>query len=421
MKLSAIQEEIVNSDAKKIIVDAGSGSGKTRTLTERVIKLLNDGANPKSIVVITFTNMAADELKSRLDGIKGSDDCFIGTIHSYANKLLRSTKLQYDIMTEEHELEFMKILISKYAKSCTVDDYLKFVKYRDMANRGLMNKDDIAFKLSNYSAYNEILILIGDVYSQDQYETVKTLAKLNNVIGFDDLIKLSTKYFDENKTNLKYLFVDEFQDIGYSVFKFLLKLNAENYFVIGDDYQSIYQFNGGDVGIFLSLMNDPEWKTYYLTENYRTCKRIMDYANRVIKRASDIIVKDVKCMREDAGDFKISSKYMFDDFISGLHDTDNWFILVRSNKELIEVDKKLSAKNIKHRCIRQSQYSAKKLQEIMQESSIKVMTVHSSKGLECENVALYGKFPVSGDAKSEEIKVYYVGITRARTRCYLFV
>ena len=84
--LDNTQKEIVNSTESKILVVAGSGSGKTRVLTERVKHLLSNGINPKGIVAITFTNAAADEMRERLG--KEADDVYIGTIHGYANRLL---------------------------------------------------------------------------------------------------------------------------------------------------------------------------------------------------------------------------------------------------------------------------------------------------------------------------------------------
>ena len=88
MKLDTNQEQIVNSTAKNIIVSAGAGSGKTRVLTERVKHLIDIGVSPENIVCITFTNKAANEMRDRLADVEGIGDAFIGTIHSFANKIL---------------------------------------------------------------------------------------------------------------------------------------------------------------------------------------------------------------------------------------------------------------------------------------------------------------------------------------------
>lgn len=425
MTLSKIQKDIVNSKERNIIVDAGSGSGKTRVLTERVKRLLKEGNNPKSIVVITFTNLAADELYERLKDVEGSDKCFIGTIHSYANKLLKKTGMQFEIFSEYYQTQFMTMLIPKYAKYCSMDDYLQFVKYDRMVSAGRMSKKDVCSKFTDPKVYHEIMSLLGREYSSYYKETVLTLCKANNVISFDELLKLTTDYFKENKLSLEYLFVDELQDVGYLEYEFLMSLNAKNNFVIGDDYQEIYKFKGGDVNIFLGLMNNDDWYQYYLTENYRTAKSILRYANAIIAHAWNIIKKDVVYKNDNEGELKFLAKSMLDSFLSGLKENEDWFILTRSNKEMVQIDTILSKLHKEHYCFKQSTMSPKKIKEIMSKPCIKVLTVHSSKGLECENVALYGKFPVKPKVEkqeqSDEIKVFYVGITRAKNRCIIFV
>ena len=425
MILSKQQQAIVDSKAKNIIVDAGSGSGKTRVLTERVKRLLKEGKDPKSIVVITFTNLAADELCERLKDVPNSDKCFIGTIHAYANKLLKKTGFQFEIFSEYYQTQFMTALIPKYAKYCTLDDYNLFVKYDRMVAAGRMSKKDVPSKFTDQKVYNEIIWLLGREPSAYYKETVLTLCKASNVISFDELLTLTTDYFKKNSITLDYLFVDELQDVGYLEYNFLMSLNANNNFVIGDDYQEIYSFKGGDVNIFLSLMKNENWKQYYLTENYRTAKSILMYANSIIQNAWNIIKKDVEYKNPNMGKLEFLSKRMLDDFLSKIDDTEDWFILTRSNKEMVMVDTVLSKCNKKHYCFKQSTMPPKKIKEMLSQPCIKVLTVHSSKGLECENVALYGKFPVKPKVErqeqSDEIKVFYVGITRAKNRCTIFV
>ena len=235
--LSKIQEEIVTSKDSNIIVCAGSGSGKTRVLTERVKYILENGADPKSIVVITFTNMAANELYTRLENVPNSKNIFIGTIHAYANKLLKKTGYDYEIFSEYYQTLYMTALIPKYAHYCTIDDYNLFVRLERKASAGMMQRSKIKDNFTDFKVYNEILYLLGREHNQSYPETVVTLCKKNNVITFDELIKLATQYFAESNTKLEYLFVDELQDIGYLEYDFLMSLNASNCFVIGDDYQ----------------------------------------------------------------------------------------------------------------------------------------------------------------------------------------
>ncbi len=568
MELSKQQREIVDSKSKKIIVDAGSGSGKTRVLTERVRKLLNNGVNPYSVVVITFTNMAANELYDRLSDVKNSDKCFIGTIHAYAHKLLKKSGYDFDIFSEYYQTLYMTELLKKYGYYATIDDYNLFLKYDKMIASGKMQKSDLRNKFTDYKVYDELMALLGRVKRSSYKETVVTMCKENNVITFDELIDLATKYFKDSNTKLEYLFVDELQDIGYLEYNFLLSLNAENYFFIGDDYQcqpkgtkvsvpgypntdisdvkigdwilsasrdfngkfvnefkkvinvqrsispsiytikticgrtssyspnhicivgvfnpetcnitvkevlakdlttymyalvrkdnkyqydrimsidikeedtdvyclevdgglyiaddmithnSIFSFKGGDVNIFLSLMHNEEWQPYFLTENYRTARSILMYANSIVQNADDIIKKDVEFKNENVGSLEFNTKSQLEKFLSDLNPNDDWFILTRSNKEMSAIDSILKKLNKEHYCFKQSTTTPKKINEILSKPCIKVMTIHASKGLECDNVALYGKLPVKGKGQSEELKVYYVGITRSKDRCVIFV
>lgn len=705
MELSNLQKEIVESASTKIIVDAGSGSGKTRVLTERVRYILNKGVDPKSIVVITFTNMAANELYNRLSDIPKAKNCFIGTIHSYANKLLKKTGYNFEIFSEYYQTQYMTYLISKYAHYCNIDDYNLLVKLEHKVSSGFMSKGDLKNSFTDYKVYDELMYLLGRVKNTSYKETVMTLCRQNNVITFDELIELATKYFKESNTKLEYLFVDELQDIGYLEYDFLMSLNSDNYFVIGDDYQcqpegtlvlmedgsekdisdisvgekvvsyspkdgyyfrktskasgkeilskqvnisdtlidiktstgkttsytpnhrcfarinyndntdkmyvvyimeredgafrvghtrlfvdggrnfglrnrmntekalrgwildvfetkndawlceqicsykygipqvtwvfenasfskedvkklysglgdlrakaseclkyfnrdidypifekdinkhfsklhitevvacnlipfvmdvaipyiddkgyyknsyenissvdirhgvfdvyclsvsgtgtyvadgilthnSIFSFKGGDVNIFLSLMRNKEWKSSILTDNYRTPMSILMYANTIVQKADNIIKKDVVVQNKAKGSLEFQSKSTLDSFLSKLNPKDDWFILTRTNKEMTQVDAILRKYNVEHYCLKQSVSGTSKVEQLISKPCIKVMTIHSSKGLECENVALYGKLPVKGKGDSNELKVYYVGLTRSKNRCIVFV
>ena len=422
MVLSKQQTDIVMSDAKNIIVDAAAGSGKTRVLVERVRRLLNNGADPSSFVVITFTNEAANELKSRLSDICNSDKCFIGTIHSYAHKLLKKSGFDFEIFSEYYQTEYMNYLIKKYALCCTFDDYLDFLKYDKLAVSGKISRSSIQSKFSDTKIYSELMQLLGRVPSSYYKETVLTLCKANNVISFDELIELSTKYFSESDTSVGYLFVDELQDIGYLEYSFLMSLNAANNFVIGDDYQAIFGFKGGDVNIFLSLMENKDWTSFTLSENYRTAKSILNYANSIIKKADNIISKDVICKNSNVGELSFIAKSQLDKFLSKLNADEQWFILTRSNKEMNMISTALSKMKKNHYCFKRSVSNSSTYDAVKNRNCIVVMTIHAAKGLESERVAVYGKFKVDAkDMDSDEIKVYYVALTRAKNKCVVFV
>lgn len=420
MKLDSTQEKIVKSKAKNIIVSAGAGSGKTRVLTERVKYLIETGVNPINIVCITFTNRAANEMKERLADIEGVNNAFIGTIHSFANHILKDSSKHYDLLTADKETEIIRNLISKYAKYTTIEEYTNYIKWCNMQKLGII---DEYIKHPSANAAHEIEIFYGKIekpISMEYPENLQDICAKQNIITFDELIIECTAYFKKIGGSIEYLLVDEFQDIGMSEYKFIMALNAEHNFMVGDDWQSIYGFKGGDVQIFLSLMHNPDWKSYSMTTNYRNAKKILDIAKVVIKQANDIINKRVKADRDELGYVEIDNKYNLDkylDYIKQYKDYKDWFILVRTNKEIYELSQKLTKAHIPFSTFKQGNTSTKELNNIMNSNTVKLLTVHASKGLENKKVIIYGDFPIKvpkyRKVNFEERKVLYVAITRA--------
>ena len=428
--LSKEQKKIVNSDATNIIVAAGAGSGKTRVLTERVKRLLQSGVNPHSIVVITFTNMAAEELKERLQGVPNAHNCFIGTIHSLANTLL-STQCSFEIYDQEIQDSFMEFLINHYSVHSTYDDYDTLMDAFRQMKAGTCSYDTVV-KGFKPQVFDELLIFLG--YNQKHNtldyanypQDVLTLCKVNNVITFDELLIKCRDYFKEHNAFIDYLFVDELQDIGNLEYDFLMELDAKHNFFIGDDYQAIYKFKGGDVSIFLSLLEDDDWTSYYLEDNYRNGAVILQFANGIISKAKDIIIKNSVCKSGKLGSVDIKSKNDFATFLQQFVDDDtdlkDWFILVRKNSDLFKVLKMLRARNIPTVTFKNSEISKAEKDAALEQNAVKLLTIHMAKGLESKNVAMYGSFPVNPTAhtKSDEIKILYVGITRTEEQLLIF-
>ena len=236
MALDENQLEIVNSNQPKIIVEAGAGSGKTYTLIERVKKLLLDGVKPENMVIITFTNMAAEELKERLVDIPGIGDCFVGTIHSFANKIFGNSNIEYKLFTEEIQDQFMSVLISLYAKHLTLDSYFKYKDLQKQVDNGMIDEGDLNRMFTSGEMF-EINVFLNNFPDSNYKENMKTLCKKHNVITFDELLKRTTEYFKSIGGKIEYLFVDEYQDIGPLEKDFFEALNADNYFYVGDEKQ----------------------------------------------------------------------------------------------------------------------------------------------------------------------------------------
>lgn len=693
------QLEIVNSNEPRIIVEAGAGSGKTYTLIERVKRLLNDGVEAQNIVIITFTNMAGEELRERLIDVPGIGDCFIGTIHSFANKIFKNSNEDYRLYTDEIENQFMTVLINLYARCTTMDKYFIYKDIKKKIDLGIKEEYELNTVLSEAEIY-EIEVLLGHIPNDSYAENMNSLCKKHNVITFDELIKRTTEYFKEINGKVEYLFVDEFQDIGPLEKKFFIALNADNYFYVGDEKQcqptgtkitmsngntkniedlkigdevlsynlkeghycrktkkgkgkkildisthytneliqvvtnnnfsstytknhkclarihykgnenksvvyimqnakgqyrvgstklftfnnrnfglrnrmntekatngwildvyenekeawlaeqicaykygipqitwtykniknnekdidnlynelgdnlefnviqclrafgrdfnyplftrntnkhfskihlteivacnlissvmdlavpsqaennrlkneyyqiqqiiniqgnmfkvyglkvedtetyvadgilthnSIYGFKGGNVEYFTSLIKNKNWKTYYLNNNYRCGSEIIDLANRVIAQADDIISSSTVCMSKKRGEVVIDSKYKIDNYLKKLANFKDWFILVRTNKDLVKVEQKLLQLNIPYVSFRKGEMTLDQMRKCIAEDKVKLLTVHTSKGLESPNVLLWGNFPIKQKPylrNNDEIKVEYVGITR---------
>ena len=203
----------------------------TRVLTERVRKLLLDGVEPSNMVVITYTNMAAEELRERLIDVPGIGDAFIGTIHSFANK-----NENYKIYTEEIQDQFMTVLVNLYAKSLTMDKYFIWKDTKKKIDLGILDENELQNLLLPSELY-EINVFMGEIKNDEYKDNIKTLCKKHNVITFDELLRKTTEYFKSIGGKVEYLFVDEFQDIGPLEKNFFKSLNADNYFYVGDEKQ----------------------------------------------------------------------------------------------------------------------------------------------------------------------------------------
>ena len=430
IKLDKIQEEIVNSNDTNIVVVAGAGSGKTRVLTERIRKLLNDGVDPASIVAITFTNMAAEEMTQRLSDIPNYHKMFVGTIHSFANMILRKySSINYQLLTDEAETYIVKEICKKPNFCFSFQIYCDF---KSQHYDGGKVYDYITEKYGFHISKSLRHVLEYEP-NRDYPVTVSSYAKSHNYITFDELIEICSDYLKDNNLVIDYLFVDEFQDIGSLEYNFIKALNPNHNFVVGDDYQAIYGFKGATDIYFKRLLSSSYWKSYMLTNNYRCGQKIINVGNRII---SNIIDEDEElkpsiCKSNLSGEVKnfhnlnsICSiiKNKKDDF-------KDWFVICRTNKEVEQITNILSVNNIPNCTFKKYEMSFDEMKSLLKEDMVKVITAHSSKGLESKNVIVAYMNPLSsnrsydrnGNIRSqEEVKLYYVAVTRAIESLYLF-
>ena len=434
--LDSQQQEAVTSRSNMVLVVAGAGSGKTRVLTERVKFLLNEGVPASDIIAITFTNMAAEEMKERLSDIPNIGDCFIGTIHSFANRVMKLQDMKYRIYDEDIDNAFHKELITKYCKKLTFD---KFLEYKDLKNSveiGKLPESTLCGFLSP-SEEAELMIIerpkkalddeIADVgIDRVEYkECIESLCKKRNVITFNQLLKMATNYFKSINANIGHVLVDELQDVGMLEFGFIESLQADNYFLVGDDWQSIYSFKGGNVNIFLKLVEDGMFTVFYLTNNYRNSTRVLNLSYNIISQVSAKIDKVITPVSKVEGSVQIMSKSNILGMIHTIQkagDYKDWFILTRTNQDLFKLAELCASEELPFTTFKREGMTLADLKKKMDSNKVKLLTVHTSKGLESKNVVLFGNFPIICPryrTNEEERKVMYVGVTRAIENLYI--
>lgn len=289
--LNEKQGEAINFKEGPCLVLAGAGSGKTKVLTERIIKLIEDGVSPQNILAITFTNKAAKEMKDRislkLDNV--ANNIFVGTFHSFGLKIIRENfrELGFERNISIIDKEDMNSIIKKILKECNVDTKLVPIKY-------VINKISFA-KNENLTPeeYSKFMKGYVDETVIKVFTKYISVLKSNNSVDFDDLLLLPLQLFKNNKTILdkyqehyKYILVDEYQDtntVQYDLCK-VLASKYKNIFVVGDIDQSIYGWRGANYENILNFEKDyKEAHLVILEENYRSTKNILDAANSVVK------------------------------------------------------------------------------------------------------------------------------------------
>ena len=286
------KEAVLNTEGPNLII-AGAGSGKTKVLTHKIAYLIDEkNVKPWNILAITFTNKAANEMKTRIENMIGeaAKDMWIGTFHAICVKILRRyiDRLGFDTSFVIFDTTDQKSLMKQIFKSMNIDDKL-FTEKSVLAE--ISNAKNEMLNPAGYLARANGDFRkekIGEIFQEYQ----KRLKK-NNALDFDDIINYTIQVLSENPDCLeyysdkfKYILVDEYQDTNKAQFTLVTLLSAKNgnITVVGDNDQSIYAFRGADITNILNFEKDfPGTKIIKLEQNYRSTKGILDVANAVIK------------------------------------------------------------------------------------------------------------------------------------------
>ncbi|MDT8394614.1 MAG: 3'-5' exonuclease [Bacteroidales bacterium] len=301
----AQQKAVVHTEGPSMVI-AGAGSGKTRVLTYRVAHLLNNGANPFSILALTFTNKAAREMKARIITLVGSHDArnvWMGTFHSIFARILRveGHLLGYPSNYSIYDTEDSKRLIRNITKDMDLDP--KVYNQNHVLNRISGAKTSLITPQA-YNNDHEIInadTMAGKPRIGEIYTRYANRLKNADAMDFDDLLFNTYILFRDfpdvlykYQKRFKYILVDEYQDTNHVQYMIVKSLAAdnENICVVGDDAQSIYAFRGANIQNILNFKKDyPDLQVFKLEQNYRSTKTIVNAANSIINYNKDQIRK----------------------------------------------------------------------------------------------------------------------------------
>lgn len=380
------QKEAVLYNEGPLLIIAGAGAGKTKTLTTKIAYLIEENdVLPSNILAITFTNKAAKEMKDRIIRLIGSIGYQIqtSTFHSFGLKLLKENyeRLGFDknfvIMDSDDSLTIVK----KILKDMDLDP--KIYNPRAIRNKISSCKNELispkAYSRYTVSPYEEI---VCKVYEKYQEKLMK-----NNAVDFDDLLILPIKLFEENKDILekyqeqfKYILIDEYQDTNEAQYK-LTKMLSEKYRLItcvGDDSQSIYSFRGANYKNILNFEKDyKDAKTILLEQNYRSTSYILNAANDVIKNNKMKKEKNLWTSRGEGNKVKYYRALSESDeayyvvkgikqAISNGNNYDDIAVLYRTNAQSRNLEEAMLKENIPYRVVGSFYfYSRKEIKDLL--------------------------------------------------------
>ena len=295
------KEAVMHIDGPCLVV-AGAGSGKTKVLTTRIAYLIESGIYSSNILAITFTNKAAKEMKDRISKIVSDNYAFVGTFHSFGLRIIKENYEELGLTKNFTIIDSDDVLsiIKKILKDLGHD--IKEIAPSYIRNRISFIKNEM---LSDSEIAKYFLSELEKIAMKVYFEYQKVLKK-NNVVDFDDLLKLPVELFIKNKDILeryqdkyKYILIDEYQDTNEVQYKLVKLLSSKyrNLFVVGDQNQAIYGFRQANYKNILNFEKDyPDANVVVLNQNYRSTTTILNAANSVIK--NNIERKEVNLFSE---------------------------------------------------------------------------------------------------------------------------
>jgi DNA helicase-2/ATP-dependent DNA helicase PcrA len=299
IKFSPTQKKVVESIEGSMAVIAAAGSGKTRVLTGRIAYLLQNIPGSYRIMALTFTNKAAEEMKSRLSSISSINErVYIGTIHSFCLNILREKRHIIGLTEMPHifekETDRIEVVAEVFKRNELLADYYNKKEEKDQKKLLYDALEYISRRKRNLQFHiaeiQEELLLLYDDYN--------AILSEQNAIDYDDIILLAYRIFTERskvaeiyRKLYSYICVDEAQDLNFAQYEFIKTLCSsthKNVLMVGDDKQAIFGFNGSDKKYFSELfVKEYQARIIFLTENYRSSKIVIRIANSIFPDSID--------------------------------------------------------------------------------------------------------------------------------------
>ena len=310
--LNAQQLDAVTHRDGPLLVIAGAGSGKTRTLIYRVARLIESGVPPGAILLLTFTRRAAQEMLRRVEQLIGERGSHVagGTFHSFANQVLRQMGSTIGLapnftILDRSDMEDVINLIRarlelgskdrRFPKKGTIAEAISMARNK---NRALLSELEQDFP--HLLEHAEALIAIAQAY--EEYKRARALLDYDDLLfRLAELMSADESARRQLSARYRYIMIDEYQDTNVIQAELarLLAATHQNVMAVGDDAQSIYSFRGAN---FRNIMDFPaifpRARVLKLEENYRSIQGILDVANEVIARASEKYTKALFTRRE---------------------------------------------------------------------------------------------------------------------------
>ncbi len=323
IQLTDIQRQAVLHTDTPALVVAGAGSGKTRTLTAKIAHLISLGFKPESILAITFTNKAAEEMKTRLVKLTGLPLKSFPWVRTYHSACFRILKIHCNLLGFSQPLQ----IFSPYQQKKILTEIFINLNYDKKNLQTAAANISMAKNSGNHVKYfdektNLFQINIYEIYKE--YEKALFNA---NAVDFDNILMFVRNILRDNqdlrkqyKQKFKYILVDEYQDSN-NIQDELTKqfLDKGNLFCVGDDWQSVYGFRGSNINNFINFKNNyPDAKIFRLEENFRSADEIIKVANDLIENNFNKISKE--CFSKKKGG--IISEHRFPDETSEA----NWIV-----------------------------------------------------------------------------------------------